>query len=801
MTIISLFFLTNIYSALQAKSDVVTVSQFKHVYVSPRGNNTNSGLTPGEPLQSLEYAVNLITQSLGKGPLPEPVTIYLLDGIHYLQNPLKITAKTAYPLHFKSYQNAKPIISAGRRIDNWHESVVPWTGRKCLIADISAVKNGDWYFRQLFVNGKRASRPRLPKEGFYQVKELVRRDKGNILNASYRDRFVYKDGDIRNWHALTDINVMLLHYWQENYLILKELSPEENIVYFSNKSFMPLVHSHPSHGVADWIKFDKTRGCFVNNNYMPSVHSVGVHGLPQWLDFNQQLDAPNKTEHSWYFGAFYYVDNVAEALTLPGQWYLDRHEGRLYYIPLPGQNPDTIEVIAPVLTRQFIIESDWRNGHYIEDMKFEGISFMHTAYIWNTHYGTGNWPTFSGPGLIYAGGTRRLTIKNCTFENIGEYALDLIYGNSYTRIVGNTFRNIGSGAVKALGTWREKTQKENQNGKLHHLYMTDNEIAGYGRVFHGSNAINVQMAEQSVIAHNHIYDGYFTAINLGGGSTGGENLFAMFDTLVYKNLIHDIGQGMPCGNDLGAIYIHGNAIGCQLKGNHINNITCTVYGGNGIYVDDCSSYLTIAENLILGTTTECVNLKGRLTTIKNNIFGLSGRSIFRRASRHLYENELADINNNIFLINNGNVFCLTYGFTGKVTDPGFKLNKNIICNVTGQKLQVIMQQAYGRPDKTLAYDQWCNDSGQGQDDVLTDKILSDFQKSNYRITKDSFVSKHGFPSLDFSYTGVRPPDHRDKIPFLKSTRNGPQHQEAIKYAQKIMPQRDKKKKDWSTHTE
>ena len=37
--------------------------------------------------------------------------------------------------------------------------------------------------------------------------------------------------------------------------------------------------------------------------------------------------------------ARYYVDNLFEALTEPGEWYLDRHRGKLFYIPLPGETP------------------------------------------------------------------------------------------------------------------------------------------------------------------------------------------------------------------------------------------------------------------------------------------------------------------------------------------------------------------------------------------------------------------------------------------------------------------------------
>lgn len=36
---------------------------------------------------------------------------------------------------------------------------------------IPKVQEGKWYFRQLFVNGQRQNRTRLPKSGFYNIKK------------------------------------------------------------------------------------------------------------------------------------------------------------------------------------------------------------------------------------------------------------------------------------------------------------------------------------------------------------------------------------------------------------------------------------------------------------------------------------------------------------------------------------------------------------------------------------------------------------------------------------------------------
>ncbi len=44
----------------------------------------------------------------------------------------------------------------------------------------------------------------------------------------------------------------------------------------------------------------------------------------------------------------YYVENVAEALDAPGEWHLDRQTGVCSYLPLPGEEPGRVAVVAPV---------------------------------------------------------------------------------------------------------------------------------------------------------------------------------------------------------------------------------------------------------------------------------------------------------------------------------------------------------------------------------------------------------------------------------------------------------------------
>ena len=74
-----------------------------------------------------------------------------------------------------AYPGAKPVLSGGRPIAGWKEVTVE--GKKLWAADIPEARDGKWLFRELWVNGQRATRARHPNRGYLAIAELP--DKAN----------------------------------------------------------------------------------------------------------------------------------------------------------------------------------------------------------------------------------------------------------------------------------------------------------------------------------------------------------------------------------------------------------------------------------------------------------------------------------------------------------------------------------------------------------------------------------------------------------------------------------------------
>lgn len=89
------------------------------------------------------------------------------------------------------------------------------------------------------------------------------------------------------------------------------------------------------------------------------------------------------TGQSWEVlakGHRYLVDNVREALSEPGQWYLDRPLAQLTYISKPGEQPGQAVVIAPRPEQLLVLQGDLTKKRWVQHIQFSGLSFAHTNW-------------------------------------------------------------------------------------------------------------------------------------------------------------------------------------------------------------------------------------------------------------------------------------------------------------------------------------------------------------------------------------------------------------------------------------
>ncbi|MGQ9699438.1 MAG: hypothetical protein ACUVRO_15775, partial [Armatimonadota bacterium] len=150
-------------------------------YVAPNGNDAWSGTraTPNAqgtdgPFATIGRAKDAVRQLRAQGKLKRPVTVSIRGGTYFLNEPLVFTPADSgtaeCPITYAAYRGEKPVISGGWRITRWSQTVV--NGKRAWQAELPEVRRGEWRFRQLFVNGKRRLRPRVPASGWYEFAEV-----------------------------------------------------------------------------------------------------------------------------------------------------------------------------------------------------------------------------------------------------------------------------------------------------------------------------------------------------------------------------------------------------------------------------------------------------------------------------------------------------------------------------------------------------------------------------------------------------------------------------------------------------
>jgi len=606
-------------------------------YVAPNGKDFWSGkiASPNKngtdgPFATLQRAFEAVAElkSQRGGVLDQPVVIYLREGIYFLSKPIIVTPEYSGtelgPVTVEAYQNEKPIISGGKKISGWKKAEV--YGKQLWVTEIPEVKEGNWLFHQLWVNGKRAIRARHPNQGYLRVAEVL----GVSSKTPWHEGqtcFRFFNNDLKAWPTVTDAEVVVMNRWVESHLPILSVDESRNIVSFSKRSVF-------------------------------------------------QLEPDD----------LYYVENALEFLDEPGEWYLDQRNGLLYYMPRADEIIEQTEVIAPKLPQVMQLVGKPEEGHWVEHITFRGITFSHTEWYFPKDFKL-DWPSqdvggfpqaaVGVPGAIYGKGIRNITWNKCSIVHVGTYGIELARGCQNNAILRCDFSDLGAGGIK-IGETQISERKEDQSfsNRVEDCYIHDG-----GLIFHSAVGIWIGQSYDNYIAHNEIADFYYTGISVGWTWGYGPSL-ASSNRIEWNN-IHHIGKRSngdgPILSDMGGIYTLGIQIGTKISNNLIHDISALRYGGWGIYLDEGSTGILVENNIVYNTTHGGFHQHyGKENIIRNNIFAY-GRDCQLQASRS--ENHLRfRFENNIVL---GNTEKWLIGSI----DFNFVFEKNVYWRKSGKPIK------------------------------------------------------------------------------------------------------------------
>jgi hypothetical protein len=554
-----------------------------------------------------------------------------------------------------------------------------------MVCTVPGAKEGGWKFRRLAVNGKVKNRACLPKVDYYRIAEPV-----------HESAFRYHEGDIRRFHNLQDVEVAVFHSWDESRLIIAGVDEAQRVVTFTGAP----EHSHP----------------------------FGWAGAGQ----------ANR----------YYVENIREGITQPGDWYLDYKTGELYY--WLEEDLAQAEVVAPVLMqlvrfdgdaepRQVLLhhtvneKQNLSSGQYVQYLHFVGLTFCDTnwALAATGYAGCGDVGDIVEPSTLSLEGARRCSVENCCIKNTGSYALEI--AGPGNRITGNVIYDAGSGGIIT------------RNYTSEHTVISYNHIHHCGAVYPSAVGINIDDGG-GVLAHNLIHDITHSGIYARHWATDHQPLERVNQDeglIIEFNEIYNL---MAPINDGAGIFVRDSDM--ILRNNLIHDVYSYGEGtpGWGIYLG-CRSRNSRVENNVVYRTRESVHIwyGDEHTTWINNIF------VGAKKTQINYTNDVDTKHVNVRFLRNivswedANAWLFEVG--GERSLP-LESDQNVFFQTRGAAM--LIEHLPGVED----YAAW-RVRGFEAHSVVADPLFVDPAHDNFALKPESPALKLGFKPIDLSAVGLR----------------------------------------------
>ncbi|MFE9453939.1 RICIN domain-containing protein [Streptomyces sp. NPDC006739] len=557
-------------------------------YVDPvNGNDSNAGTSTAaafKTIQAAQAAVRAVN-----GNMAGDIVVNLRGGTYPLTASISFgsgdSGTNGHTVVYQAYNGETPVITSGRAITGW-----------------ASATNGEYKapvgtldFRQMYVNGVRATRARYPDVG--SDFQLQGSDKTNKL-------LKVLSSQVSSWNHLDRVEMMLETQWGENYLRLKSVTS--------------------GNGTADVSIQDHEAGILFQRPFPILANGSPLH-----------------------------FENAHEFLNEPGEFYVDTAAQTVYYKPRPGEDMSTAAVQAPTLPTLVDIKGTNLDSP-VHDLRFSGITFTRTTWMEATNNGYlngqgGNYNLSADasnnqyvgrpPAGVQASDADRVSFTGNTFTQMGAGALDLHHGVHDSTVTGNLISDIAGNGIM-VGKFSDPTVEmhtvynppsspagEDAREVVKNVTVKDNLITRIGEDYLGTAGIDAGFVNSTTIDHNDISDTPWAGISLGWGWQSAAN--AEGNNSVSYNRIGNV-MNRLC--DSAAIYHLSNDPGTVINGNYIHDVlrgpAACGSAVAGLYMDEGSNNMTLSNN-VLSHTDGFINQNrnGSNVTLSNNT--TSGDSVIK----------------------------------------------------------------------------------------------------------------------------------------------------------------------------
>ncbi|MDD4591323.1 MAG: right-handed parallel beta-helix repeat-containing protein [Parabacteroides sp.] len=653
--------------------------QAQTFFIATSGDDNAPG-TRDKPLASIIEARDRIRELRNQKKITDTVYVKIFSGNYYLAETLTFseedTGTPQSPTVYTSVTDERPVLYGGMETGRF-EIINPNLWR----VFIPEVAMYGLYFEQLYINGERRFRAQSPNRGDFN---MVKRVEETVIDSSIE--------------TLTfAVQKVVLH--EDAFKFLNKLDTKE-----LNDALMVFYH-----------KWDNTRKMISHTN----IKDTAIYLVGQPMYTYNKLDDNSR----------YVLENLPAALDAPGEWFLQR-DGNLYYIPMPGEKPENISCMFPIIEQHIIIQGN--NDKFVEHVRFENLSFQLTAYHTPK---AGNMPAQAAAPIeatVMIDNARNIDFLNCEIAHTGIHAIWFRENCSFSKVERCHLYDLGGGGVK-IGTQGTPHEKRITNN----ITVNNNIIQHGGFVFPASVGVIIFKGYDNVITHNDIANFRYTGISCGW--VWGYAHSPTIRNKIEFNHIHHLGWGEL--SDMGGVYTLGDSEGTTVSNNVIHHIYSYDYGGWGLYTDEGTKNILMENNLVYA----CKNAGfhqhyGKDNIIRNNIFALIKTSAIQisRVEEHLSYT----FTNNIIYQDTGDLISDVWG-----GDNGTKI-KVIYDNNCYWKIGDPSPEFYG-----LSFVDW-KKIGKDKNSIIANPQFVNPINYDFRFKNTSVARKIKFKPFDYTQAGV-----------------------------------------------
>lgn len=573
-------------------------------YVATNGNDNWTGTldAPNSDKSDGPFATLDRARKAVQGTPSGKHTVMVRGGTYFLSAPLNFSSAdsgtSGTPIVYEAYPCETPVFSGGVQVTGWtNQAGNIWTAKLAS----GSLQN----FEGLFYNGQRRYRPRTTVNSYLLNAGPVYTSSSTSncsasVNGQYEcfDRFYFSNSDVAsNYHsmALGDVEILDFEKWTMSRMRLQSVDSANHIAYLTGATVQDPIND----------------GFITGHRYL--------------------------------------VENVKEALTQPGQWYLDRCANpptcdssagawTLTYLAQTGENPAKDVVIVPQQA-QLLVASN------LQYVTFRGLMFAHDNWL----PGSSGLGDSQGSPTVTAAlsftDSSHITLDTVAVMHTEGWAVEFVGDDKGTTssdlLVNSALYDLGGGGLRV---GHHVNANDTDTNVPQYNLIRNNVIASGGRVMPTGIGTGVWVgnSHHNTITHNEIYDFYNGAIRVGFNLNISSGVGNAHDNLVSYNLLYNLGQGVT--SDMGGIYFASSATtGNQAINNVIHDVTHNWqnpdgYGAHGIYFDQGTSNVVATNNLVYRTSGAAFfqNFSDSVSdtyatnnVVNNNIFALGNKTIQR----------------------------------------------------------------------------------------------------------------------------------------------------------------------------